>query len=261
MEKYVEYFSNCAEHYLSLAKDDFQRTHINRKIEHSKRVNQFALEIAHGLYLSQHEIDLVNISSLLHDIARFKQFYEYNTYVDKLSFNHAEEGVKILKQSNILCDLGDDDKQMVLDIIGLHSCRFLPNDLSPKLRMLASVIRDADKLDWMFAMVNIIPKLSTKDQAVFYSNRINSDKISSEIVNAVIKNEKIAKANLKTVGELKIWTIISVVTEYECYPSLEIMQRCDLINRVVEMISDSKEKTMIIDLVMERIKQKKCFRY
>ena len=61
---------------MDIAKNDFQQLHINRKIEHSKRVNKFSIEIAQKLGLNNEEIDLINIASLFHDIGRFKQFYE-----------------------------------------------------------------------------------------------------------------------------------------------------------------------------------------
>ena len=44
MDEYVKFFSECAEYYMSIAKNKFQRVHINRKIEHSKRVNKFWLK-------------------------------------------------------------------------------------------------------------------------------------------------------------------------------------------------------------------------
>ncbi len=72
-----------------MAQDDFKKYHINRKIEHSKRVNKFAIAIAKDLGLNDHQLYLIDISSLLHDIGRFKQFYEYGTYIDKLSFNQS----------------------------------------------------------------------------------------------------------------------------------------------------------------------------
>lgn len=260
MIKYINFFYRYSNNYMNKAKNDFQKIHINRKIEHSKRVNKFAVEIAEDLGLTKHEIYLINIASLLHDIARFKQFYEYNTYIDNLSFDHGEEGVKIIEEENVLEELNEYDRKIIKEIVKLHNYINLPDNLLPKLRLYASIVRDADKLDWMYAMVNIIPKLSIENQAVFYSNKLNVDTISLKIVESVLKNEKIKKTDLKTVGELKIWTIISIVTEYECKASLKIIQRNDLINQVYNNIESSEEKEIIYNHVINEI-NKKCFKY
>lgn len=261
MKKYINFFNKYTNNYMNIAKNDFQKIHINRKIEHSKRVNKIAVEIAENLGVDIHEIYLINISSLLHDIARFKQFYEYNTYIDKNSFNHGEEGVRILEEENVFKKLNERDKKIILEIVKLHNYRTLPDNLPKNLRLFASIIRDADKLDWMYAMVNIIPKLSKESQAVFYSNKLESDDISQKFVESVLRNEKIIKAELNTIGELKLWAVVAVVTEYKCSQSLKIIQREDLINKVYNMIKPSEEKEIIYNYVIKKMEEKECFMY
>ena len=102
MEEYLNFFNNYTKHYMQIAKNDFQKVHINRKIEHSKRVNKFSIEIAKELKLEENEQYIINIASLLHDIGRFEQFYKYSTYVDKDSVNHALLGCQILEEKQIL---------------------------------------------------------------------------------------------------------------------------------------------------------------
>jgi len=163
MDEYVKFFSECAEYYMSIAKNEFQRVHINRKIEHSKRVNKFLVEIAEKLGLNDEEIFLIDIASLFHDIGRFKQFYEYNTYIDKISCNHAMIGIEILEQQGGLNNIEEWKKELILEIINLHNYKELPKNIPDKLYTYASIIRDADKIDWIYAMVNIIPNLSKEN--------------------------------------------------------------------------------------------------
>lgn len=261
MKKYIDFFDRYTNNYINIAKNDFQKIHISRKIEHSKRVNKNAVEIAEDLGLDIHELYLINIASLLHDIARFKQFYEYNTYIDKISFDHGEEGARILEEENVLEDLTESDKKIILEIVKLHNYIILPDSLPKKLRLFVSIIRDADKLDWMYAMVNIIPKLSRENQEIFYSNKLENDEISLKLVESVLENKKIVKADLETIGELKIWTIIAIVTEYECSSSLKIIRRNDLINQVYNMIKFSEEKEIIYNYVINKIENEIHFTY
>ena len=88
LKKYINFFKDCSNYYISIAKNEFQQVHIKRKIEHCKRVNKLSIEIAEKLGLDAEEVYLVSIASLFHDIGRFKQFYEYSTYIDKVSCNH-----------------------------------------------------------------------------------------------------------------------------------------------------------------------------
>lgn len=61
--------------------------HIYRTAEESKR-------LAEKLNLSKEDNLLAELIGLLHDIGRFEQVKIYNTFLDKISVNHAEYGVK-----------------------------------------------------------------------------------------------------------------------------------------------------------------------
>lgn len=263
MTKYINFFESYSKKYMDMAQDDFKKYHINRKIEHSKRVNKFAIAIAKDLGLNDHQLYLIDISSLLHDIGRFKQFYEYGTYIDKLSFNHGDVGVSILEEENILSDLSSEDKDTICEIIKIHNYPSIPSDIDDSLRLYASIIRDADKLDWMYAMENIIKDAKDEDKKIFFGNRELIDDIRNEVCMMVLNGDKVNKTDLQTVGELKIWTIFSLLTEYECKASIDIIKNNDLINKVYSDIKDSKEKEMIYNYVMNKLDDKKFtyFRY
>ena len=188
---------------MGIAKDQFQKLHIHRKIEHSKRVYKIAVEVARKLELNEEEIRLVGIASLFHDIGRLPQFFQYNTYKESTLCDHSLLGVQILEQKNILNDLSSDEKMMILEIIRLHDYDKLPSDLPKKLYDYVSIIRDADKIDWMYSMVNIIPKLSEKDQAVFYLNKENKNFISKKVVESILNNQVISKKDMDTIDELR----------------------------------------------------------
>lgn len=256
MEKYIKFFNDYSNHYMSIAKNEFQQVHIKRKIEHSKRVNKDSIEIAHKLGLNNEEIYLINISSLLHDIGRFRQFYEYSTYIDKISCDHALLGINILEQEKILNDLETEEKAIVLEIIKLHNYKKLPPDISKKLYTYASIIRDADKIDWMYAMVNIIPSLSKENQAVFYSNKEERNYISEELVNLILNNETVIRTDLNTIDELRAASMGWITSDIKCSPSYEIIKREDLINKTFKLMSDSKEKKIIFDYINDYIVNK-----
>lgn len=253
MKKYIDFFNYYTSHYIEIAKNDFQKLHINRKIEHSKRVNKWSMEIARKLSLSDDEIYLINIASLLHDIGRFKQFYEYNTYIDKISISHSLLGIKIIEDENILNELKKEDKEIILEIIKMHDYKELPKDTPDNLYLYTSIIRDADKIDSIYSMVNIIPKLSKENQAIFYSNKEDKNYISKELVYSILNNKNIDKNNLSTIDELRIFVVSWITSDIKYKPSIEIIKREELLEKSYNLISDSEEKEIIFNYLRKSI--------
>lgn len=249
MDKYFYFFDQYSNYYMGITKDRFQKLHIHRKIEHSKRVYKIAVEVARKLELNEEEIRLVGIASLFHDIGRLPQFFQYNTYKESTLCDHSLLGVQILEQKNILNDLSSDEKMMILEIIRLHDYDKLPSDLPKKLYDYVSIIRDADKIDWMYSMVNIIPKLSEKDQAVFYLNKENKNFISKKVVESILNNQVISKKDMDTIDELRAAAMGWVTSFIKCPPSYEIIKKENLIQKTFNLMGDTKEKQVIFDYV------------
>ena len=249
MNQYFDFFNEYSDYYIGIAKDEFQKLHIHRKIEHSKRVYKLAVEIAQKLELTDQQIHLVEIASLFHDIGRFEQFYRCNTYKDSSLCDHALLGVEILEKEKLLDDLSENEKQLILEIIKLHDYDQLPSNLSKELYKYISIVRDADKIDWMHSMVNIIPKLSEKDQAVFYSNKENKSFISKKVVDSILNNQVLVKDDVNAIDELRAAAMGWVTSFIKCPPSYEIIKRENLIQKTFNLMGDTKEKQVIFDYV------------
>ena len=256
MNQYFDFFNEYSDYYIGIAKDEFQKLHIHRKIEHSKRVYKLAVEIAQKLELTDQEIHLVGIASLFHDIGRFEQFYRCNTYKDSRLCDHALLGVEILEKEKLLDDLLENEKQLILEIIKLHDYDELPSNLSKELYKYISIVRDADKIDWIYAMLNIIPKLSDKDQAVFYSNKENKNFISKRVVDSILNNRVVRKDDTSTIDELRAAAMGWITSFIKCYPSYEIVKREGFLEKIYELMGDEEEKGIIYDYVKNYISQK-----
>ena len=75
---------------------------IKRKQCHSLRVMELSKEIATKEGFSETEIELATLIGLLHDIARFKQYTEYQTFSDAKSFDHGDVAIDILEKDNLI---------------------------------------------------------------------------------------------------------------------------------------------------------------
>ena len=90
---------------------------IKLKIEHIQRVAKHANDIAENLKLSKEDIDLAWLIGLLHDIGRFEQLKEFNSFDDS-NIDHADLGVKILFEEGYIKSFEEikDDNQGTIRI-------------------------------------------------------------------------------------------------------------------------------------------------
>ena len=118
------------------------------KFHHSYRVMEFSIEIAKSLNMTDREIYIVSIAGLFHDVARFKQWIEYKTYIDRDSFDHGDMGYNITKELFIdKFDLNDEEKEIVLNAIKYHNKYKVDGNIKDLELTICNIIRDADKLD------------------------------------------------------------------------------------------------------------------
>ena len=99
-EKFDKYVSNY----------NSENGRIKLKIEHIKRVAEISRKLAKNLNLTDEQIDLAEAIGIFHDIGRFEQVRIYDTFSDKDTVNHAELGVKILFEDNLIDDFEIEEK-------------------------------------------------------------------------------------------------------------------------------------------------------
>ena len=128
---------------------------INYKYHHSYRVMDNMEKIAKELNLNKEDIELAKCIGILHDIGRFKQFKEYQTFKDE-QMDHANYGVEVIKQNNILekANINKEDYEVVYAAIKNHNKYEVEKDLSERELLFTKMIRDADKLDIIYVLAN-----------------------------------------------------------------------------------------------------------
>ena len=120
------------------------------KVTHTYEVLNAAKYIAKNLNLSKEDYDLASLIALLHDIGRFEQLKEYDSYDDTIGLNHAEFGIKLLFENNKIRDFIETDKydEIIYKAILNHNKYKLDvSGFTDKEIMHSKIIRDADKLD------------------------------------------------------------------------------------------------------------------
>lgn len=127
---------------------DMSNEKISNKYFHSLRVMEIANHLALSLNFNEEEIYISNLIGLLHDIGRFEQARDYDTFVDAISIDHGDLGYEILK-SGLVNEFTDDEriKKIILISTKNHNKLKIENGLTEEEIKFCKLIRDADKLD------------------------------------------------------------------------------------------------------------------
>lgn len=117
------------------------------KVRHSRHVVANAVAIMRAGAWDAPRLLLGAACALVHDVGRFPQYAEYQTFEDRLSFDHAARGYQVLLAEDGLSTLAPEDRAIILSSVRVHNLRELPATLSCREMEFAHLVRDADKLD------------------------------------------------------------------------------------------------------------------
>nr|MBP3258920.1 HD domain-containing protein [Bacilli bacterium] len=137
---------------------DLKNPDIMRKFHHTFRVVEYAKDIARSEGLSDRDVILAMKCALLHDVARFRQFKMYNTYVDAKSFDHGDEGARILGTNKFVnrYTKDADEQKIIIKATRNHNKFQVEDGLTERELLFTNIVRDADKLDIMMEQGNTI---------------------------------------------------------------------------------------------------------
>ena len=190
---------------------------VSRKYDHTFRVVDYASRIAEDLKLNDDDYELASKCALYHDIARFKQWSEYNTFEDALSFDHGDEGKKILKE------LGIDDEIILLST-RVHNKMSVPVEFDERTKLFCDITRDADKLD------NLCIKFPKLDETY----DIPKEAIQSLLNKEMVKNNE----NYKNNNLFHLLREIGFIFDLNFKESFKIIKEDGCIERRLELLKE-----------------------
>lgn len=185
--------------------DEGLQFHVRLKEEHTLRVVEHAKRIGKKLAFSSEQLALAEMAALVHDIGRFSQYQTYRTFNDALSINHAELGLEILEQLDILtaAGLSSNQQSIVKKAVLYHNRRHLPRNVEEDCSLFAKITRDADKLD-IFSM------LVTTNQAnkIPHSPELQrADHYSFDIIEDILQGRLVKTENIITSADLMLFRL------------------------------------------------------
>lgn len=222
-----------------LEKFDSKNEKIALKIRHTYSVLEASEYISDKLNLDLENKDLAKLIALLHDIGRFEQLKEFDSYDDFSSIDHAEAGLNLLfsKKENgelVIRNFIQETKydEIIYKAIKNHNKYAIECGLNEIELLHAKLIRDCDKLD------NFKVKETESMEALFgisqeeFENEILSDFIFEEFKNEKLIDSRNTKTNMDS------WvSYIAFIFDYNFKESIEFIKEKNYINIIVDRIN------------------------
>ena len=218
---------------------------IMNKFHHSYRVYEYGKDIAKSLNLNEHDTYIVSIACLFHDISRFLQWTEYETYEDAKSFDHGDKAYEILKDELIdKMNLSEEDTNIVLKAAKIHNKYQIEGELTDKELVACKIVRDADKIDIM------------KEQGIIKEEGI----VKKEIVDTLLQHKMVPNSMTTNGSEIDATLRLLAFTFDVNYKySLQLILDNKIIENKINMLEIyshedlSELQNSMIDYIKERI--------
>ena len=212
---------------------DLNNDKIIHKIEHTYHVVDNVKYICDDMHLNKEDKDIAMIIALLHDIGRFQQVCEINSFREDINdYDHATLGAKCLFDTNEIRNFIKTNKyDNIIKKAILHHSEYILDEtgMTEKERLHAKIIRDADKIDSFRTKatedIYIMANITEKD--------IEDSKISDKVYNDFMNEKTIFSKDRKT--GVDIWiSYIAFIFGLEFNSSLKLVKKNNYVNKLFD---------------------------
>jgi len=239
-ESYVDSFSGLT---------PGQQENFKIKKEHSFRVAENAAKLGKMLNLNGDDQKVAYLSGLLHDIGRFEQLSNYNTFNDTTSVDHAAHSVEVLKEKNVLAGIDEELQELVFFSVYYHNKLQLPKKGKEREMMHARLLRDSDKLDILKVLTDYYSDKNKKPNHTLTWDLPAGGTVSQPIAKEILSGKLVSKEKVKNETDVKIMQL-SWVFDLNYKSSFEIIFE----NRLFEKIYNTLPKTDRVIEIYRKVK-------
>jgi putative nucleotidyltransferase with HDIG domain len=239
--------------------DPYVNAHIKIKEGHTHRTCREMLFISDELGLGENENQIAETIALFHDIGRFKQFREYRTFNDLRSIDHSLLGVQVLREEHVLQELDSHEIDLIETAIEYHGRKELPKNLNDRHLLFSKLIRDADKLDVYYVVIeNYSKHTDSPQQQRLESELPDLPEYSPEVIETLLAGRLIDYQMLRTLNDMKLCQL-GWVYDVNFVSTLKKIKQREFMERLVALLPQTPDieqvKARILDYVDDRIRR------
>jgi putative nucleotidyltransferase with HDIG domain len=243
----INWFNNYCSLFTKLTES--QQLNFAIKRDHSLRVADIALLLADKLEWTDEEKQIAFLIGLLHDIGRFSQVVEFDTFSDDKSIDHAENAVKILKEGNLFEVLNFENKELVFAAILNHNKFKISDGITGQELIHAKLIRDADKMDIFKVLTEYYLKRNGKLNHTLTWELPKGTVVSPSVAKEVLAGKMVSKKNVASEIDVKIMQL-SWVYDLNFRTTFEYLAK----HRYLESVYNSLPKNDLVIEIYRKIK-------
>lgn len=248
-------FSTFVKNHYSKNKDI--QENIILKEKHTARVCNIMKQLTNSLDTTQNQKEIALTIALCHDIGRFPQIQKYNTFSDKLSENHSNLGINVIKKNNLLNNYSDYEQNIILNAIINHNALNLPDSLDKETLFHSKLIRDADKLDSLHVNIEYLKTRKTKKDSALELGLPDTPGYTKELIIDILNGRSIdysKRQNFKdtTLGYLSWINDLNFTFSYKYLEEKQFIY--DFFKFLPEDNQIEKVKNYILNLIKEKNK-------
>ncbi|MFC1538912.1 HD domain-containing protein [Candidatus Latescibacterota bacterium] len=235
--------------------DNRLKTLITLKYNHSHEVAVNCRGIAEDANMSASDILTAELLGLFHDIGRFSQLVEFQTFSDPDSLNHGEHGYEIAIKTDVLSAVSDSDKQRILNGIRYHNSRIIPEHLDSDVLPFVKLIRDADKLD-IFRVIS--ETLGNKDFDKYPEITLHIDidgPVNPAALSQVRRLETVSYENVKSLLDFRLTQLAWIFDINYPFTFRQIIER-GFLNEITGSLPEDDDIREVIRSVVDFIDSK-----
>ena len=221
--------------------DEFINANLKLKEEHSRRTCEEMLYLSEELGLGINQKRIAEATALFHDIGRFSQFIKYQTYHDPRSVNHCQLGLEVLDATRVLCGVESKERELIERAIEYHGAKELPGDLDGECLLLSKLIRDADKLDIFYVMIENYRQYRTNPGGFKFEVELPDGlSYSAEVLEGVLCGRQIDYNELQTWNDMRLMQL-GWVYDVNFTATLKRIRRRKLLEKIFDFLPETED--------------------
>ena len=222
---------------------DWDNEKIKLKYYHTLEVASISYEIAMRMGLSNEDKSLAKLIGYLHDIGRFEQVQQTNSFKDK-TMDHADNGVEILFNEGLIRNFIDTKEydEIIRKAIRNHNKFQILDPVNEKEKLFANIIRDSDKID------------------IFRVRILNyEDKIeqlpSKEVLECLEKEKSVELKDIKNKSD-SILCVLAFIFDFNYKESLQVLKEKGYYEKLINNIKVNDEYLELFNKIKDKVLKK-----
>lgn len=256
LNRLKRWFADYVGGFYSGGQDAYLDKHIRLKEDHTARVCQEMRYILHGLEVSESDARLAEAAALLHDVGRFEQFRRYRTYVDPRSVDHGLLGCQVLSQEEVLCDLDQPERNILLESTRWHGAKSVPADMDPRSAFFCRLVRDADKLDVLGLLIDNFTRYYEDPQHFDLEVEFADEpSVSAHVLGSVLDGRLVDYRQIRTLHDAQV-VLLGWVYDINFLPTLIRIMDKRYLDKIAFFLPDSPEVRRVVEHLFSYVRSR-----